>query len=993
MENLLNRVLDDTVRASAAIIAAVEETLGLLPTLVAALSNPHIVTPAVDELVARCRALADPNTATTEGSGESVMDTTLFEIFARESATHLDAIEAYLAHAADTGARAPDESLLRALHTLHGSASLAQVESIAHIAGEAGRFCKDIVAHGAMFGDEALAMLGEVVACCRLALEHLFDPTAQINCGALVARIHALPQPATATAEVDAELLELFLEEGVENLNACDEGVTHWLAAPRDLARVEAVQRALHTLKGGARMANLMHMGDLCHELESLLAAVAEGALAPSDRMFDTLHIAHDRLLAMLEQARKGVAQSAATDLLHEIEEIRRGIGARAPGEVAETSREDAAAAREAALAAILAAVKPEADAAEAVLAPVVALHDERRTNERTMQEQVRVRADVLDALVNHTGEVSIYRARLAQQMGAFRFNLNELTATVARLKEQLRRMEIETEAQIMHRYESAGGGFHAEFDPLELDRFSQMQQLSRGLQETAGDVTSLQGLFENLTRESETLLDQQSRVVTDIQENLLRARMVPFGNLAPRLRRVVRQACMELGKRAELVLVGAEGELDRSLIDHIVAPLEHLLRNAVAHGIEAPAVRRERGKSEVGRIDLTWARDGGEVVLTVSDDGAGIDHEAIRAKARERGLIAHDTQVSDHEALQFILESGFSTASEINQVAGRGVGMDVVNNEVRRIGGALEIESERGRGARFGIRLPFTLAINRALLVAHGEELYALPLASVDGIARLPAQALERHQREGTPILHAGQEYPVQSLGMLLGTQAAALGNARHVPVVLVKSGTQRAAWPVDSLMGNREVVVKSVGGQLATVRGVSGATILGDGRVVLILEAGALLRMGHARGTVMERFAAVPAPRAEANGVTVLVVDDSITVRKVTTRLLERNNITVLTAKDGMDAVSLLHEHVPDVILTDIEMPRMDGYELATYVRNDSRLRHVPIVMITSRTGDKHRNRAFEIGVNRYLGKPYQEHQLIEDIHTLVAQASGHA
>lgn len=468
-----------------------------------------------------------------------------------------------------------------------------------------------------------------------------------------------------------------------------------------------------------------------------------------------------------------------------------------------------------------------------------------------------------------------------------------------------------------------------------------------------------------------------------------MRTRMVQFSNMVPRLRRVVRQTATELGKRVELDIQGEGSELDRSVLERMVSPLEHMLRNAVYHGIESADKRRATGKADAGHIDIQVTREGSEVVIRVSDDGGGINLDAVRSKAMRLGLIKGDEALTDEDIMQFILESGFSTAQEVSQISGRGVGMDVVNSEIKQLGGTLGIETVPGKGTRFTVRLPFTLAINQALLVQVGEDIYAVPLSSIEGIVRARAGDLARYYEEANPTYdYAGNTYEVKHLGALLEVSQPNL-HALDVmyPVLLVRSGDHRIALHVDGLLGSREVVIKSVGPQVAKVRGISGATILGDGRVVLILDVPALVRIG-AGVQLVYRAPEGEAAEAEEHIPTVMVVDDSITIRKVTARMLERNHYRVITAKDGLDAVAQLQEHVPDVMLLDIEMPRMDGYELATHIRNDSRLREIPIIMITSRTGEKHRQRALDIGVNRYLGKPYQEADLLANIQDILAQ-----
>ena len=367
---------------------------------------------------------------------------------------------------------------------------------------------------------------------------------------------------------------------------------------------------------------------------------------------------------------------------------------------------------------------------------------------------------------------------------------------------------------------------------------------------------------------------------------------------------------------------------------------------------------------------------------------GAGLDRQRIRDKAIDRGMLDADADIGDDELYQLILQPGFSTAEELSQVSGRGVGMDVVLSEVKQLGGALEIASDAGHGTRFTIRLPFTLAITDALLVKVGEDFYAVPHSTMDGVARIAVDDLRAiYAGQQDVYNYGGRDYTVRYLGSTLGSAAANIAEGvRWVPMLLVRSGEHRIAFQVDGLLGNRQIVVKSIGVQLSGVRWFTGGTILADGQIALILDVNALVRMDVTNVPVQRMESSQPLTK----GVSVMVVDDSITVRKVTSRLLERHNMQVVTAKDGVDAVTVLQEHHPDVMLLDIEMPRMDGYELARHMRSTPELADIPIIMITSRTGDKHRNRAFELGVKRYLGKPYQEAELLENIYTVLAETS---
>lgn len=800
--------------------------------------------------------------------------------------------------------------------------------------------------------------------------------------------------------DMDEDLLEIFVQEGSDILDHSDGLIARLREAPHDREIVTGIQRDLHTLKGGARMAGLAPIGDLSHAMESLLEAISEGRRAMDrttvesfERGFDRLHalvqrIAKRQAIAMPEHAVARFEALVSGDLSSQLAAGTAGASAdaAAPASPPLPRIVDTPTAADNAAAAAAKAPRP-APGRPGVLPPVD--DDEPRP----AQEMIRVRSDLLDSLVNYAGEVSIYRSRLEQQVTTFRFNLVEFEQTVSRLREQLRKLEMETEAQIIARYQRE----HHEpgettFDPLELDRFSQLQQLSRALGESVSDLVSIQNLLDDLTRQSETLLLQQSRVSSDLQEGLMRTRMVPFDSLVPSLRRTVRQAAQEIGKRAQLKVEGAQGEMDRNLLERMKAPFEHMLRNALAHGIESPEDRVNAGKNPEGTVTIQVSREATEVVLRVSDDGRGMDRNAIRKKAIERGLLNAEAQLSDRDLYAFILETGFSTAEQVTQLAGRGVGMDVVHNEIKQLGGSLTIDSERGKGSVFTIRLPFTLAVTQAILVRLGDATYAIPMSSVQGVVRIGREDLER--RLGTPnpvYAYAGEEFHIYELAQLLNVAVPRLLDEAQVPLLMTRTGDQRAAVRIDGVIGSREVVVKSVGPQISSVAGIFGATIMGDGSVVMILDLAPLVRRFVAlraasveAGVDIATLAPQPVapPVEERRQPLVMVVDDSITMRKVTTRVLERNDMDVITAKDGLDAVEKLQDKVPDLMLLDIEMPRMDGYELATYMKNDPRLKLVPIIMITSRTGEKHRQRALEIGVERYLGKPYQEVDLLRNV-----------
>ncbi len=1048
IENLLNRIIDGSVEPGADQLALLGQVPDALSGLIAEVADGHgpagdyrALMACADSLArgepvpadtgmtgdgdiacaeteaAACAAdagAARPEVSVPAGADQAA-DPEFIAIFTRECRDHLAAISAFIDDCAQTSGPCPvSEPLYRALHTLSGIADSAGMESIRDLAGDLYVYFDTLRETRRPVGDADLGVL----QACAGAMSGLVArlPDRSFDCAGLqalradIAGLQPGDQPAPQTptreqavgdadaaavaaadpyAELDPELLEVFLEEAGEIIDTSETTLRAWSREPGDTRLIDEFQRQLHTLKGGARMVDIHAIGNLSHCLESLVTRVVDGHLGTSQHLFAHLQEAHDRLAGMLEQVRARSLPDDVEDLQAILDSFGAGdeaTGAQAAAPETHIDRAvvmepeaDAICDAEAAEQAVIQALQGNT----AVEGEVMPRQVERRKSPRVRGEQVRVQASLLDELVNNAGEMSIYRSRLEQQVGAYRFNLAELEQTTNRLRDKLRQLEIETETQILSHYEQESPDRNPDFDPLEMDRYSNLQQLSRSLLESISDLHSIQDLLAGTTRTAESLLLQQSRVNTSLQEGLLRTRMVPFAGLAPRLRRVVRRSANELGKQVELRLEGAESDMDRALVDRIVAPLEHMLRNAVDHGIESPGERRKADKPETGTIKIVLHREGPEIVLRIADDGKGLNRDAIHDRAVEQGLIADDSDLSDTEIMQFVLQTGFSTASEVTQISGRGVGMDVVNSEVKQLGGSLQIESSPGVGSVFSVRLPYTLALNQALLVKAGDDTFCIPLGGIEGVTRVDTRELATcYETPGATFEYAGNRYQLQHLATLLNRGGLDDASARgRVPVLLARIGGKRIALQLEALIGNREIVVKPLGAQLSTVNGVSGATILGDGRVVLILDLAAVVRAGS-----RPRAAALDARREGGGKLVVMVVDDSITVRKVTTRLLERHGFSVVTARDGLDAISQLQECRPDMMLLDIEMPRMDGFELAMHMRNEERFRHIPITIVTSRTGDKHRQRAAQIGVNEYLGKPYQEHQLLDTIQRLI-------
>ncbi|HXS79634.1 MAG TPA: Hpt domain-containing protein [Gammaproteobacteria bacterium] len=1092
IENLLNKVINQTIEPTASMVSFVTAASAALPQLIEQLEIGRPPKIDVQRLMKQAEAFADgdPDAASSAAAParaaapaapapEPGMDPVLADIFVKEMRGHLGVIRQFLATAKQgTGPHSVEEPLYRACHTLLGSARMAGYEPAMKIAAPLAQHLRRYFESQVGMSDKAVDALraaaaeietmadalaaGRAVAPNPAALEALRAlafPAAAAPAPTVDDEPAPLPEPVPASA-FDPEIAAIFAEEAAEMLES-SEAALQEVRQRNDQAALARLQRFLHTLKGGARMAGVLPMGDLSHALETLLSRI-EGSDRAAPAALDLVQRGIDELQHMRDAIDAGRAISPAAGLVAQLEgfDAERAEAASAPAPTPHAAKPPASAPpapaaptrpSAAALKPPRAEPPPPIDLADALkqldeidlgsppppapplneptieeaieiegltveeativeqklelkptpppapappaprppvaatpapaLAPASALAEARAERAET----ARVDAGLLDVLLNGAGEINIFQSRLTQQLHSIEFHLGELGGTVTRLREQLRKLEAETEAQILHRHQE-DADVESGFDPLELDRYSTIQQLSRALAESANDVASINELLHGLTNEADTLLTQQARVTSDLQTGLMQTRMVPFQRHVSRLQRIVRQACADTGKQAELVVDGESNEIDRQVLESMLPPFEHLLRNSIAHGIEKPAVRQKRGKPEAGKVLLKVRREGAEVIVEVADDGGGLDLAAIRRKAYEKGLLAENQRITDEQAVELILQPGFSTASELTQAAGRGVGMDVVDNEVKKLGGSMRIETRTGEGTRFLIRLPYTLAITHALIVNVGEETFALPLPTVEGITRLSRDKILKHLTEDEPKLdYGGIVYRIQHLGSLVGAAPSALPEDESaVSLVLIRAGDNSTALLMDSLEGSREIVVKTLGPHIASVQGVTGATILGDGRVIMILDPGTLVRAHRP----LQPLTPAAAP-SSATQLTALVVDDSITMRRVTQRLLERRGAKVHTARDGLDAITVLQEHSVDVILLDIEMPRMDGYQFATHVRNDPKLKALPIIMITSRSGEKHRAKAIEIGVNDYLSKPYQESQLVAAIEALVGRS----
>nr|WP_315464817.1 Hpt domain-containing protein [uncultured Rhodoferax sp.] len=768
-----------------------------------------------------------------------------------------------------------------------------------------------------------------------------------------------------AQDHLDADLLPIFEEEATELLPQLGSALRQWVARPDNQGARSEVLRLLHTLKGSARLAGAMRLGEMSHRMESSIEQLgAEGLqsiqLEPLLGRFDVLQAAFAALGQMPEEAvRESVADAPMTAPL-------------------DSALEDQ----------VASAVVPLPKALPAIQAPAM-LAPRAQGN-----HSVRVRSQLLDRLVNQAGEVMISRSRMDERLNQLRSSLGELTGNLDRLRQQLRDVELQAESQMQSRLAQTKDSAQA-FDPLEFDRFTRVQELTRMMAESVNDVATVQRNLQRSVEATEDDLIAQGRQARELQKDLLRTRMVEFDGISDRLYGVVRQASKDAGKQVKLDISGGAIEIDRGVLDRMAPAFEHLLRNAVAHGIESPADRTAGGKAASGNITILVHQESNDVTVSFTDDGAGLHLDRIRAKAEAKGLIGAGESMSDADAANLIFTPGFSTADEVTELSGRGIGMDVVRAEVHALGGRIETQTQANAGTTFKLVLPLTTAVTQVVILRMGEFSIGVPANIMETVLRVPAAQLDAAYAQ--QAFSFGQEHlPFFWGGALLQVSAKSMdAGGKTLPVAIFRSAGQRLAVHVDEVLGNREVVVKNLGPQLARLPGLAGMSVLASGAVVLIYNPVALASVygdqaralgaetpaafvmadaltGEPVQTVAQMASGAPLPL-------VLVVDDSITVRRVTQRLLKREGYRVALANDGLQALEKLQEEVPAVVLSDIEMPRMDGFDLARNIRADVKLRDLPIIMITSRIAEKHRQHARELGVDHYLGKPYSEDELL--------------
>ncbi len=736
--------------------------------------------------------------------------------------------------------------------------------------------------------------------------------------------------------DINDELLPVFLEETQDIIPQIGGKLRAWRMLPQDEDIHRALLRLLHTLKGSARMAGALQLGELVHMMESHVeSAFRERNI--SDAQLDQLETEFDAISGKIERLQGHPVDSTTPAIaLHTLHE-------------------------------------PAAQATD-------------KTESLPSKTIVRINSELIDRLVNDSGEVSILRSKIEAQLNYFKQSLQDLTESTHRLHDQLREVEIQAETQMQSHLAQQHDNEHA-FDPLELDRFSRFQELTRLMAESVDDIITVQKSLRTTHTVAEEAVAQQSVINRQLQQSLLQIRTVPFSNFAERYYRIARQVAEDMGKKTHLEIIGADVEIDRNVLEKINPPLEHLLRNAIAHGIEEPEQRLRANKSETGHITIQLRQESNEVIITLSDDGRGLNLPRIREEAKQLGLIQGNDMLDDDKVMSLIFTQGLSTTDSITGIAGRGIGLDIVKNEISMLGGRISVNSAPNQGTTFTIYLPLMLSVAQTLMVRAGKQIYAIPAFIVEHHCEFDSGTLKKIYHDHH-IEFNGKKYQFSHLSHLLGEADHNPEFTKHSQVLFLHSGTQHLAIQIDELISNTEVVIKNIGSQLAQAPGVEGATITGDGDIILILNPVKLLQRNDVQQALRTpvRNLTNAAQKKSPQTPTIMVVDDSLTVRKVTCRLLEREGCNVLIAKNGVEAIALLQETTPDVMLIDLEMPKMNGFDLIKNIRTNPKTAHIAVIIISSRTAEKHRKVANDLGINVFLGKPYKEDELLSHLSNFV-------
>ncbi len=786
------------------------------------------------------------------------------------------------------------------------------------------------------------------------------------------------------------DVVSYFVPEATEHL----EGVTATLGAlergvdPDNLARLF---RAVHTLKGAAYVVGCTRVGEVAHRMEDVLVAAREGRRPLTPPTIEALFAADGALRLML-----GLAPDPRANVTDVVARVRARLDAllaeapvadlpRAPGALPEARRAEPVVALPSPLpsplAALLSAPRPTTPRAEPRRAP---------------RQTIRVNLERLDSLMDLIGEMLIGRERVERRLDDVDRVGEALLASRARLAQcvadfERRQFDARQPARTVMPAPAPGVGLSVSemFAELEFDRYDDAGIFARTVAEIAADIAELQSELATVTRALRDDTAHVHRITGALRTEIGRARLVPIGSLFGRFVRQGQEAARAAGKSVRFETRGEAVELDTSIIEQIVDPLLHMVQNAIAHGIEMPDERRASGKEPAGTVTLSAAHEGGAVLVEIADDGRGIDPDLVRRRALAQGFVTADAELDDRQALDLIFLPGFSTAAAVTTAAGRGVGMDVVRTNVRRLNGDVEVHSVAGEGTRFTLRLPLTLLVSDALIVSVGDERLAVPLNAVQLVMEARAEDLHAGAR-GEAILIGEESRDLVSLAATLGVEAAPRRAGR--PVIVVRGAGRTIALEVDGILHKQEIVIKPLSRFLEGAGPYGGASVGADGRVTLLLDPGALVEMtgrtsAAVRATPRVRRRVETADDARGARGRVLLVDDSVSVRRFVGQMLQKAGFTVTTAGDGADALARLAEASYDVVVTDLEMPRVNGYELIDDLRRRPATRDLPVIVLTTRAGDKHVALATSLGVRHYVTKPVEEHGFVTLVTSLVS------
>ena len=816
--------------------------------------------------------------------------------------------------------------------------------------------------------------------------------------------------------DVPDEILEFFVPEAEEHLQTVTECLLA-LEANGNAGDVHRLFRAMHTVKGSAAQVGLQRIARVAHRVEDLVGRLRDGALRPSAEIVDICLESVDALKKFLyrQWPDEQTMQSSVRSLLARIARLAPEEGAitpagEAPGQVAVESELAAYAPAEVSPVEAESAALPESVNVEALPIAdieVAAVPAQARELTATPQSKsVRIPLERLNRMMNAVGELVINRTRMLGRLGELERLAEVLNFSKARLTGKIGEFQDRFEfthlfdgltgmpAPPLHSQTAAGFSLtapfadssHGEFSELEMDRYDEFNILSRSLSEISADITEVLTQLGRFVRQVDSDMDEFTKLAHRLQDEITQARMVPIGNLYTRLSRTARDAAKASGKQVELALAGAETELDNSIIQQISDPLIHLVRNSVAHGIENLQERAEKGKPAHGQLAVRAYHRGNQIYIEVEDDGRGIDYEKVRATALAQGLIAPEEadRLSERQLLEFLFLPGFSTVSRKTELAGRGVGLDVVRANLTLLNGEITIDTEKGAGTRFTLKVPLTLIITQALFLRCGKCIFGIPLAFVEEIRRLRSADIEA---VGNKLLTRVRDVvtEVVRLDTHLGLEPVEPVNGFY-RMVIVNVGGRQVGLVVEEVLRKDEIVIKGLGEYLRNVKLFPGATIAPDGNLILLIDVNRLV----ATDAQEQRFALPTAPAAaqgsRADGVetplrekVIVLADDSISIRRFVGRMLEKAGYRVKFASDGLEALEVVTQGGCDLLITDLEMPRTNGYELMTHLRQNPATRHIPVLVLTSRAGAKHREKALKVGAAGFLTKPVQEDQLL--------------